>query len=265
MVYIQGGTFKMGSPANEPSRDSNEGPQHQVTVSGFYMGKYEVTVGEFRRFINATGYRTDAEKDGWGGFILEDYNWENKSDANWKNPYFSQEENHPVVLVSWNDAIQYCNWLSAQEKLTPAYTINGNNVTLNKNANGYRLPTEAEWEYACRAGTTTAYNTGTVINDNTGWYSANSDSKTHPVGQKLANAWGLYDMHGNVWEWCWDWYDNYSSGSQTDPMGASSGTDRVDRGGGWANGTGYMRSASRYKGSPNTQSSGLGFRLVRSN
>ncbi|WP_461255992.1 formylglycine-generating enzyme family protein [Treponema sp. R80B11-R83G3] len=259
-VKINGGTFTMGSPANESGRDINE-VQHQVTVSSFYMGKYEVTVGEFKRFVNATGYRTEAEKDG-GGYVWNGSQWEKKADANWKNPYFSQGDNHPVVMVSWNDAIQYCNWLSMQEKLTPAYTVNGNNVTWNKNANGYRLPTEAEWEYACRAGTTTAYNRGAVINA-IGWHSANSGSKTHPVGQKLANAWGLYDMHGNIWEWCWDWYGDYTSGSQTDPLGVSSGTYRGLRGGSWYNSAEYLRSASWNYYYPHYRYSNLGFRLVR--
>ena len=125
------------------------------------------------------------------------------------------------------------------------------------------MPTEAEWEYACRAGTTTAYNTGASIIDNTGWYEANSDKKTHPVGQKPANAWGLYDMHGNVWEWCWDWYGNYSSGAQTDPVGASSGSFRVFRGGSWFTSAQFARSALRYIDFPFSRNFLLGFRVLR--
>ncbi|MDR1900727.1 MAG: formylglycine-generating enzyme family protein, partial [Treponema sp.] len=223
-VRIPGGTFTMGSPASEAGRYDNE-VQHRVTVSGFYMGKYEVTVGEFRRFVNASGYKTEAEISG-GGYVLTGGEWVEKADANWKNPYFSQGDNQPVVLVSWNDAAAYCNWRSGQEGLTPAYTISGSTVTWNRNANGYRLPTEAEWEYACRAGTTTAYSTGAGIT--TG--QANYDfkiGKTTNAGTYTANAWGLYDMHGNVWEWCWDWFGAYAGGAQTDPTGASSGSDRV--------------------------------------
>jgi len=271
MVRIQGGTFTMGSTANEPERDSDE-VQHQVTVSSFYIGKYEVTVGEFQRFVNATEYRTEAEKDG-GGYVWTGSQFEKKADANWKNPYFSQEDNHPVVLVSWNDAVQYCNWLSGQEKLTSAYTINGNNVTLNKNANGYRLPTEAEWEYACRAETTTSFNTGNNITTSqanyNGNYPYNNNAKgeyrknTTAVGSFAPNVWGIYDMHGNVWEWCWDWYGNYSSRLQTDPLGASLRYNRVIRGGSWFNSAKDVRSANRGDGSPGYRGNYLGFRLVR--
>jgi formylglycine-generating enzyme required for sulfatase activity len=263
-VRINGGTFTMGSPANEANRESDEGPQHQVTVSGFYMGKYEVTVGEFRQFVNASGYKTQSESR--GGHVLIESKWESKTDANWKNPYLNQNDSHPVVLVSWNDAVEYCNWRSRSEGLTPVYTVNGANVTWNRSAQagtaGYRLPTEAEWEYACRAGTSTPYNSGNSA-DNAAWYIKNSGRITHPVGSKQQNAWGLYDMHGNVWEWCWDWYGSYPSGAQTDPVGASSGTTRVRRGGGWSDTVLELRSAKRYIGVPLLGGNFLGFRLVR--
>ena len=223
-VRIPGGTFMMGSTANEPGRDNDE-VQHQVTVSSFYMGRYEVTQKEYQEVMD-------------------------------RNPSHFKGDNLPVENVSWFDAVMYCNWRSQLEGLTPVYTISGSGdnrtVTWNRNANGradgYRLPTEAEWEYACRAGTTTAYNTGAAISDNTGWYSANSDRTTHPVGQKPANAWGLYDMHGNVSEWCWDRYGDYSTGApmETNPFGASSGSYRVLRGGSWFLIAQYLRSAYRY-------------------
>jgi len=232
MVRVQGGTFMMGSPANEPYRNDDEDPQHQVTLSSFYMGKCEVTQKEYQEVMGI-------------------------------NPSNFKGDNLPVENVSWHDAIEYCNKRSQREGLTPAYTRNGDNVTWNRSANGYRLPTEAEWEYACRAGTTTAYNTGANISDNTGWYSANSGNKTHPVGQKPANAWGLFDIHGNVWEWCWDWYGSYSSGAQTDPVGASSGTGRVLRGGSWSSSAEYLRSALRSVSYPYFRYGYLGFRLVR--
>jgi formylglycine-generating enzyme required for sulfatase activity len=233
-VRIEGGTFIMGSPANEPGYRSLEGPQHQVTVSSFYMGKYEVTQKEYREVMG-------------------------------KNPSEFEGDNLPVENVSWNNAIEYCNKRSQKEGLTPAYTINryGGVESWDKNANGYRLPTEAEWEYACRAGTTTAYNTGASINNNTGWYEANSAGSTHEVGQKPANAWGLYDMHGNVYELCWDWYDMYTSRAQ-DPLGPPTGRERVGRGGGWNGSAGNVRSAARNSYDPNdSRYRNMGFRVVR--
>jgi formylglycine-generating enzyme required for sulfatase activity len=233
MVRINGGTFTMGSPAKEPGRSDSEGPQRQVTVSSFFMGKYEVTQKEYQEVMGT-------------------------------NPSNFKGDNLPVENVSWFDAVEYCNKRSQREGLTPAYTINGTNVTWNRSANGYRLPTEAEWEYACRAGTTTAYNTGANIDNNTGWYKDNSNNTTHPVGQNPANAWGLNDMHGNVWEWCLDWYGRYSSNAQTDPIGASSGANRVIRGGCWNTSAQYVRSANRNnRYTPSNRYSFLGFRVAR--
>jgi formylglycine-generating enzyme required for sulfatase activity/TolB-like protein len=236
-VRINGGTFTMGSPASESGRGSDEGPQRQVTVSSFNIGKYQVTQKEYEEIMGT-------------------------------NPSNFKGSNLPVERVSWFDAIEYCNRRSQRENLTPAYTISGSGdnrtVTWNRNANGYRLPTEAEWEYACRAGTTTAYNTGASINDNTGWYTANSAGSTQEVGKKPPNAWGLYDMHGNVWEWCWDWYaSSYPSGAQTDPIGASSGSIRVFRGGSWSHSATAVRSAYRSYRTPSDRVNFLGFRLVR--
>jgi len=130
----------------------------------------------------------------------------------------------------------------------------------------YRLPTEAEWEYACRAGTTTAYGFGDDASrlGDYGWFRSNSDSKTHPVGEKKPNAWGLHDMHGNVYEWCQDWYGAYPSGSATDPTGATSGSFRVSRGGSWYVIAGYCRLANRGRGTPVYRNFGLGFRVLRS-
>jgi formylglycine-generating enzyme required for sulfatase activity len=151
----------------------------------------------------------------------------------------------------------------AERKPATGYPINNASVTADWSKNGYRLPTEAQWEYACRAGTTTIHNTGNTISDDTGWYSANSNGKTHQVGLKPANAWGLYDMHGNVWEWCWDLYGVYTSDTQIDPIGASSGLDRVDRGGSWDSITIHLRSAYRSVAYPHYRNTTLGFRLVR--
>jgi formylglycine-generating enzyme required for sulfatase activity len=230
MVRINSGTFMMGSPASDPDHFNDE-IQHRVTVSAFYMGKYEVTQKEYQEMMGT-------------------------------NPSRFKGDNLPIENVTWFEAVEYCNRRSQREGLTPAYMISGTSVTWNRSANGYRLPTEAEWECACRAGTTTAFNTGASINNNAGWYDANSSNRTHPVGEKSANAWGLYDMHGNVWEWCWDWYEAaYSSGAQTDPVGPSSGSNRVVRGGGWDSPATLARSAYRSSVPPSSRID-MGFRVV---
>ncbi|MCL2479820.1 MAG: formylglycine-generating enzyme family protein, partial [Treponema sp.] len=218
-------------------------------------------------FVYTTDYDTDAEMTNGGGVWMGS-NYVTMPDASWYHPYISQDDDHPVVLVSWFDAVQYCNWLSSQDGLTPAYTIRGygdsRTVSWNQSANGYRLPTEAEWEYACRAGTTTAFNTGSnFYNYSTGWSGENSGYGTHPVGQLPANKWGLYDMHGNVGEWCWDWADYYPNRSQTDPVGASSGSQRIIRGGSWPFSSMYARSAARSYIYPNYRYNYIGFRIVR--
>jgi formylglycine-generating enzyme required for sulfatase activity len=244
-VRINGGTFTMGSPANEPGRGSDE-TQHQVTVSGFYMGKYEVTQAEYQTVMGT-------------------------NPSNFKGP------NLPVEKVSWFDAVEYCNKRSQKEGLSPAYTISGTGdsrtVSMNRNANGYRLPTEAEWEYACRAVTTTPFSTGNNVTTSQANYDGNFPyngnakgtnlSKTWNVGSGAANAWGLYDMHGNVWEWCWDWLGSYASGAQTDPDGASSGANRVVRGGSWYYDAQRLRSAYRSNTGPGYRLNDLGFRLAR--
>jgi formylglycine-generating enzyme required for sulfatase activity len=241
MVWIAAGTFMMGSPSSEVDRDNDE-TQHSVTISrGFYMGKSAVTQAEYQAVMT-------------------------------NNPSYFKGDNLPVEQVSWYDAVEYCNKRSAREGLTPAYTVSGTNVTWNREADGYRLPTEAEWEYACRADTTTPFSTGNTITTDQanydGNYPYNGNAKgtcrerTTAVGSFAANRWGLYDMHGNVWEWCWDWYGAYSGGAQTDPSGAASGADRVERGGSWGYDADYLRSASRYNGAPSDRNIDLGFRLV---
>jgi len=231
MVRINGGTFIMGSPENEWGRSNNEGPQRQVTVSSFYIGRFPVTQAEFQEIMG-------------------------------RNPSTFRGPNLPVEQVSWFDAIEFSNRRSIRAGLTPVYTINGNNVTWNREANGYRLPTEAEWEFACRAGTQTPFNTGSSSID-AGWHSGNSGGRTHPVGQKQPNAWGLYDMHGNVLEWCWDWYGAFSTEAQTNPQGPSWGVGRVYRGGSWRFAAHQTRSAFRFRNNPNLRINFVGFRLAR--
>jgi len=260
MVSITAGTFTMGSPSTESGSQSEERPQHSVTLSSFKMGKYEVTQEQYEAVMG-----------------------NNPSNFS-SNPQAGETQGkRPVERVSWYDAIIFCNKLSILEGLSPAYRISGstdpavwgtvptssdatwNAVEIVTGSNGYRLPTEAQWEYACRAGTTTAYNTGDIISDNTGWYTSNSGSKTHEVGLKPANAWGLYDMHGNVWEWCWDWYNSsyYSRSPANDPMGAAAGSSRVERGGSWGIDASIARSSFRSNIYPYCRYIDIGFRLVR--
>ena len=238
-VRISRGTFEMGSESDNAFSD--ERPVHTVRIShDLYMSAHEVTVGQFRRFVEETGYRTDAEKEG-SCYTRSDGSWEDTEGASWVNPGFSQPDSHPVVCVSWNDAHAYAEWA------------------------GGRLPTEAEWEYAARAGTTGDY-AGDL--DVMAWYGANANNTTHPVGVKTPNAWGLYDMHGNVWEWVSDWYASdiygqYENGTVTDPEGAERGSYRVIRGGSWLYAARYVRVAIRSFFTPGRRYSDVGFRIVR--
>lgn len=254
MVPIPAGTFLMGSDyENDPDNPSKgkgtfkgEQPIHSVTVSAFEMSATEVTVAQFRAFIDETGYLTDAER-GDGALIYTDGKWPKKPDASWKKPYQELREDLPVGCVSWDDAVEFCRWLTK------------------KTGRDFRLPTEAEWEYACRAGSTTAYNIGSGEDDlaRAAWYKPISGSKQHPVGGKTSNAWGLYDMHGNMWEWCSDWLGEYTSANQSDPTGPKSGTWRVFRGGSWYTNSNYCRSSYHYGYPPDSKDTSIGFRVVR--
>ena len=241
-VFIKAGTFMMGSPETETDRSSNE-TQHQVTLTkDFYMGKYEVTNAQFCEFLNDKGIGSD------GTYTTSDYgsqtliytnSWGVKySDGKWAPQ--SGYDNYPVNDVTWYGANEYAKWI------------------------GGALPTEAQWEYACRAGSTNAYCFGDS-SDSLGdyaWYEDNSGSKTHPVGQKKPNAWGLYDMHGNVWEWCADWYsDSYSTTAVTDPTGPTSGSIRVMHGGSWNSSASDCRSAFRGYNNPDSCYINFGFRV----
>jgi formylglycine-generating enzyme required for sulfatase activity len=231
MAWIEPGTFILGSPVSDPSSFSDERPQTVVTLTkGFWMGVHEVTQAEY---LAVTG----------------------------SNPsFFTGDLNRPVEMVSWNDAVAYCATLSASERATGRIPAGW----------GYRLPTEAEWEYACRAGArTTRYGYGDDMSftalTNYAWYHDNSGQTTHPVEQKLANPWGLMDMHGNVGEWCNDWYGTYPGGSVTDPTGPATGMCRVFRGGNWTGGSRGCRSARRDNdGLPDLIDRRIGFRVVLS-
>lgn len=254
---IPAGTFIMGSPKGEADSITNA-IQHQVSLSAFKMSKHEITIAQFKAFVDATGYITDAEKGALGieGSVISTGGESGfKAGVNWRcdvngKPRPISEYNHPVIHVSWNDAVSFANWM------------------------GCRLPTEAEWEYACRAGTTTPFNTGSNLTTAQANYNGHYPyqknpkgvyrEKTMPVGSFAANTWGLYDMHGNVFEWCSDWFGDYSTSAQTDPKGSNDGPFRVSRGGSWLIEAQYCRSAFRSNFNPAFRCNSVGFRLVSS-
>lgn len=279
LQLIPAGEFMMGSklspeqthkrfPGGEASFSSyeDEHPRHRVRLTkAFYLGAQEVTVGQFRRFVSLTGYRTTAEREGtaWG---YREGKWSNFAGLTWQSPDFDQTDSHPVTCVSWEDAVAFCEWLSQSE------------------GRQYRLPTEAEWEYACRAGTDTAFFWGDEPSNGKGYLNGADSSgkpdggfwgnpfrfhdghvRTSPVGSYRSNGYGLYDMHGNVNEWCSDYYssDYYSKSPVNDPTGPSGeSTFRVNRGGCWVYNAGGCRSASRGCYAPSFRSIDLGFRVA---
>jgi formylglycine-generating enzyme required for sulfatase activity len=230
LVRIDAGEFQMGSPDEDAEADADEKPPHAVRITkAFFLGVHEVTRGQFAKFVEESGY---------------------SGAGHWRDPGFAQTDAHPVVNVTWNDAVACCEWLSKKESVV------------------YRLPTEAEWEYACRAGTTSVYPEG---NDPTSLAkfgnvkgSGDGYENTAPAGSFLPNAWGLYDMHGNVWEWCSDGYDEnyYKVSPRDDPPGAAGASARVSRGGSWSTFP-RCRAASRRAKSPSDQDTFLGFRVAR--
>jgi len=263
-AWIPAGTFTMGSPYDETGRFEREGPRRQVTISeGFWMGVYPVTQEQWVRVMGGNPVPGDSALYG---------------------------SRRPVVFANWYDAIVFANRLSILEGLSPAYRIagsvnpddwgavptSGNDerwdaVEIVPGANGWRLPTEAQWEYAARAGTSTAFSNGTQhwndqsSLDRIGWFGFNSEGRTHDVGLKTANRWGLHDMHGNVMEWVWDWWGMYPPQAQSDPAGPPSAVNRnrVVRGGNWFWTAQDARSAGRNVGNPFARLDSLGLRLVR--
>ena len=230
MILIKAGSFAMGSPVGELGRDKDE-TQHEVKLTkDYWIGKYEVTQEQYKDVMGS-------------------------------NPSKFAGSNLPVEQVSWDEAMEFCRKLTAQEKETGRLP----------KGYEYNLPTEAQWEYACRAGTTTALNSGKNLmdtlrcanTDEVGWNFYNTDDKTYPIGQKKPNAWGLYDMHGNVKEWCLDWYEDYKTDPATDPNGPGKGTARVLRGGSWADQSPrYCRSANRNNFIPDGRDGSVGFRVA---
>jgi formylglycine-generating enzyme required for sulfatase activity len=243
LVPIPAGDFQMGSTNSDRDAYDDEKPQHSVRITHpFYLGIYPITQAQYQKVIGTTP------------------------------SHFKDQPENPVESVSWYEAVGFCNRLSEMENMKPFYKIKGGSVTIPSKINpGYRLPTEAEWEYACRAGPETRYSFGDDPAElgEYAWYSENSDQKTHPVGRKRRNAFGLYDMHGNVWEWCWDRYDadyykQFSEHSPAvNPLGPSQAADRVIRGGGWLGIPRGLRSAYRYGLVPGYRGFDLGFRVAR--
>jgi len=236
MVELPGGTFLMGSPESEEGRSPDE-EQHRVRLAAFAMSATQVTQGLYREILG-------------------------ESPSN-----FTGDDELPVEQVSFVDAARFCNKLSERVGLAPCYQIEGDAVTWDERAQGYRLPTEAEWEYACRAGSETAYCFGDDPKqlDEYAWYGGNSESRTHAVGRKRPNAWGLFDLHGNVWEWCWDWYQTYKMTNDTrdNPIGPATDVRRVLRGGSFLVEPQSLRSALRDGFEPTVRFWFIGFRCVR--
>jgi uncharacterized repeat protein (TIGR02543 family) len=239
MKVINGGIFSMG-------QEGIATPVHTVTVSGFYMDSTEVTQEDYFALMG-------------------------------ENPSSLKGEQHlPVESETWYDAVLYCNNRSKRDGLDTVYSYSSvtgtpghwcsalGNLAIDFTKNGYRLPTEAEWEYACRSGTETKcfWGNDSSTGDNYAWSFFNSNNTTHPVAEKLPNPWGLYDMAGNVWEWCNDWFGIYSSDTQINPTGAGNGTYRVFRGGGWSDVAAYLRSASHSYYFPDDGYNAIGFRVV---
>ena len=227
LVLIPKGTFIMGSPIEEEGRYLAE-LQREVTISkNFYLGVYQVTQLQYEKVMGINPSRFQGNK------------------------VRSDSSKHPVEMVSWDDAVEFCKRLSEFPDEKKASRV-------------YRLPTEAEWEYACRAGSKTAYCFGYDVQTlcDYAWFDEGSGNQTHPVGEKKPNAYGLYDMHGNVWEWCSDWQEDWSSRDVTDPSGPGEGRYRVFRGGCWLHVGAFCRSASRWWNSPSSRNDYCGFRLA---
>ena len=229
-MWVPKGCFQMGSNSGQ----DDEKPIHEICIDGVWMGKYEITVGQFTKFKNEMGYSSEPSNE-----------WKCKGTA--KVDGFSQTSEHPVACVTWKDVKAFAEWLSR------------------KSGKNYRMPTEAEWEYACRSGGKDQKYCGGNNLDGLGWYSANANGKTHAVGRKQKNGLGLYDMSGNVWEWVNDWYEEgyYAKSPKRNPKGPASASARVNRGGGWDYVAGLARSAYRAGNVPDSRVNNLGARLVR--
>ncbi|HEY7313356.1 MAG TPA: bifunctional serine/threonine-protein kinase/formylglycine-generating enzyme family protein [Gemmataceae bacterium] len=238
LIRINPGKFFMGAPTKEPTHRPDETPEREVTITRpFYLGANLVTVGNFNEFVEKTDYKTEAEQDN-----------DTRPGRYWRKPGWPQTDKHPVACLSWNDAQAFCEWLTKKEKRT------------------YRLPTEAEWEYACRAESNAAYSFGSDPKklDDYAWHRGNSGGRAHPVGERRPNRWGLHDMHGNLLQWCGDYYDArfYQKIVLEDPQGPARGWQRVLRGGFWDSFPRDCRSARRFTAAADRHGNDSGFRVV---
>lgn len=240
-VWVPGGCYQMGCGSWAGNCDSDEEPVHEVCLDGFWMGKYEVTIGQYRKFLQDGGNSTGVDwKD-------EDCPLEKGGSHALSGNKFGSSDNQPMIEVTWHGAKVFAAWLSG------------------KTGKHFRLPTEAQWEYACRSGGKPEKYAGGGSVGLVAWYSSNSGGRTHEVGTKASNGLGIYDMSGNVWEWCRDWYGKYGSSSQKNPTGLASGSSRVIRGGYWYDPAEVVRCGFRDSYYPGVTFNYLGFRLVRAN
>lgn len=264
-VVVPSGSFTMGAPADEAGRESNEGPTHRVTLThAFLLGRTEVTVDAFSRFVAETGWQTSAERAGWG---RADNGSVQTPGVSWRTPPFEIRGDHPVVFVSWFDAVAYADWRSVGDGLPACYEGGFEPDCL-----GWRLPTEAEWEWAARAGSTAAWPAGAPASPGCGpdprvdavaWTCSNSRGP-NPVATLAPNRWGLHDLQGNVWEWVHDEHRRFRARPVTDPVSTGGrGDDRSTRGGGWGSNVYTVRVAVRVGDEPDVGFDNLGFRLAR--
>lgn len=244
MVLVEGGKVKMQANSGIKSDKKENKAEYEVTVSSFEISQYEITVANWREYTSANQIEMPAR------------------------PVWGWHDDNPITNITWKQAIQYCNWLSKENNLQPAYTKTGDKYTCNFKANGYRLPTDAEWVYAAKGGNKSKnykYSGGNDL-ESVAWYAKNSKKAPHPFGTKLPNELGIFDMSGNVWEWCWNYYSSvhYKIDSTVDPIGPERGDKRCVRGGSWdSNKLEYLEPAYQLNWNPNATNEFFGLRIVR--